>query len=124
VTREIQSIIKADAEDPRYANNLVQVCIINTERKRKGKFTKEVKQKMNKRVRLMLYDDDGNVVREVEGNGIIYYLVYEEEDEETKKTTVDSGIFGKLSPSELAVAVPSIFNMVKAAKEDKKEREE
>lgn len=79
---------------------------------------------MNKRVRLMLYDDDGNVVRELEGNGIIYYLVYEEEDEETKKTTVDSGIFGKLSPSELAVAVPSIFNMVKAAKEDKKEREE
>ncbi len=79
---------------------------------------------MNKRVRWMLYDDDGNVVREVEGNGIIYYLVYEEEDEETKKTTVDSGIFGKLSPSELAVAVPSIFNMVKAAKEDKKEREE
>jgi YD repeat-containing protein len=79
---------------------------------------------MNKRVRLMLYDDDGNVVREVEGNGIIYYLAYEEEDEETKKTTVDSGIFGKLSPSELAVAVPSIFNMVKAAKEDKKEREE
>ena len=79
---------------------------------------------MNKRVRLMLYDDDGNVVREVEGNGIIYYLVYEEEDEETKKTTVDSGIFGKLAPSELAVAVPSIFNMVKAAKEDKKEREE
>ena len=79
---------------------------------------------MNKRVRLMLYDDDGNVVREVEGNGIIYYLVYEEEDEETKKTTVDSGIFGKLSPSELAVALPSIFNMVKAAKEDKKEREE
>ena len=75
---------------------------------------------MNKRVRLMLYDDDGNVVREVEGNGIIYYLVYEEEDEETKKTTVDSGIFGKLSPSELAVAVPSIFNMVKAVKEDKK----
>ena len=79
---------------------------------------------MNKRVRLMLYDDDGNVVRELEGNGIIYYLVYEEEDEETKKTTVDSGIFGKLSPSELAVAVPNIFNMVKAAKEDKKEREE
>ena len=79
---------------------------------------------MNKRVRLMLYDDDGNVARELEGNGIIYYLVYEEEDEETKKTTVDSGIFGKLSPSELAVAVPNIFNMVKAAKEDKKEREE
>lgn len=79
---------------------------------------------MNKRVRLMLYDDDGNVVRELEGNGIIYYLVCEEEDEETKKTTVDSGIFGKLSPSELAVAVPNIFNMVKAAKEDKKEREE
>lgn len=79
---------------------------------------------MNKRVHLMLYDDDGNVVRELEGNGIIYYLVYEEEDEETKKTTVDSGIFGKLSPSELAVAVPNIFNMVKAAKEDKKEREE
>ena len=78
---------------------------------------------MNKRVRLMLYDDDGNVVRELEGNGIIYYLVCEEEDEETKKTTVDSGIFGKLSPSELAVAVPSIFNMVKAAKEDKKEGE-
>lgn len=79
---------------------------------------------MNKRVHLMLYDDDGNVVRELEGNGIIYYLVCEEEDEETKKTTVDSGIFGKLSPSELAVAVPNIFNMVKAAKEDKKEREE
>ena len=79
---------------------------------------------MNKRVRLMLYDDDGSVVRELEGNGIIYYLVCEEEDEETKKTTVDSGIFGKLSPSELAVAVPNIFNMVKAAKEDKREREE
>ena len=78
---------------------------------------------MNKRIRLTLYDDDGNVVRELEGNGIIYYLVYEEEDEETKKTTVDSGIFGKLSPSELAVAVPSIFNMIKAAKEDKKEGE-
>jgi len=78
----------------------------------------------NKRARLTLYDGNGNIVREVEGNGIIYYLVCEEEDEETKKTTVDSGIFGKLSPSELAVAVPSIFNMVKAAKEDKKEREE
>jgi hypothetical protein len=38
----------------------------------------------NKRVCLTLYDDDGNVVREVEGNGIIYYLVCEEEDEETK----------------------------------------
>jgi len=36
---------------------------------------------------------------------------------------VDSGIFGKLSPSELTVAVPSIFNMVKAVKEDKKEWE-
>ncbi|HHU17035.1 MAG TPA: hypothetical protein GXZ70_02245 [Clostridiales bacterium] len=78
---------------------------------------------MNKRVRLMLYDDDGNVVRELEGNGIIYYLVCEEEDEETKKTMVDSGIFGKLSPAELAIAVPSIFNMVKATKEDKKEGE-
>ena len=78
---------------------------------------------MNKRVRLMLYDDDGNVVRELEGNGIIYYLVCEEEDEETKKTIVDSGIFGKLSPYELTVAVPSIFNMVKAVKEDKKEWE-
>lgn len=77
----------------------------------------------NKRVCLTLYDDDGKVVRELEGNGIIYYLVCEEEDEETKKTTVDSGIFGKLPPSELAVAVPSIFNMVKAAKEDKKEGE-
>jgi hypothetical protein len=33
VTRGIQSIIKADAEDPRYANNFVVVCIINTERK-------------------------------------------------------------------------------------------
>jgi len=75
----------------------------------------------NKRVRLTLYDDDGNIVREVEGNGIIYYLVCVEEDEETKKTTVDSGIFGKLSPSELTVAVPSIFNMITAAKEDKKE---
>lgn len=75
----------------------------------------------NKRVRLTFYDDDGNVVREVEGNGIIYYLVCEEEDEETKKTTVDSGIFGKLPSSELALALPSIFNMVKAAKEDKKE---
>ena len=77
----------------------------------------------NKRVWLTLYDDDGDVVREVEGDGIIYYLVCEEEDEETKKTTVDSGIFGKLSPSELALALPSIFNMVKAAKEDKKEGE-
>ena len=77
----------------------------------------------NKRVRLMLYDDDGKVVREVEGNGIIYYLVCEEEDEDAKKTIVDSGIFGKLSPSELTVAVPSIFNMVKAVKEDKKEWE-
>jgi len=66
----------------------------------------------NKHVRLTLYDDDGNVVREVEGNGIIYYLVCEEEDEETKKTTVDSGIFGKLSPSELALALPSILNMI------------
>ena len=79
---------------------------------------------MNKRVRLTLYDDDGNVVKELEGNGIIYYLVCEEEDEETKKTTVDSGIFGKLPPSELALALPSIFNMVKAAKEDKKEEGE
>jgi len=77
----------------------------------------------NKRVRLTLYDDDGNVVRELEGNGIIFYLVQEEEDEETKKTTVESGIFGKLSPSELALALPIIFNMVKAAKEDKKEGE-
>ena len=77
----------------------------------------------NKRVWLTLYDDDGNVVRDVEGDGIIYYLVCEEEDEETKKITVDSGIFGKLSPSELTVALPSIFNMVKAAKEDKKEGE-
>jgi len=77
----------------------------------------------NKCVRLMLYDGDGNVVREVEGNGIIYYLVCEEEDEETKKTTVESGIFGKLSPSELALALPSIFNMLKSAKEDKKEGE-
>ena len=75
----------------------------------------------NKRVHLMLYDDEGNVVRELEGNGIIYYLVCEEEDEETKKTTVESGIFGKFPPSELALALPSIFNMVKAAKEDKKE---
>lgn len=75
----------------------------------------------NKRVRLTLYDDDGNVVREVEGNGIIYYLVCEEEeDEETKKTTVDSGIFGKLPSSELVLALPSIFNMVKAIKEDNK----
>lgn len=79
---------------------------------------------MNKRVRLTLYDDDGNVVKELEGNGIIYYLVCEEEDEETKETTVDSGIFGKLSPSELTLALPSIFNMIKAAKEkDKKEGE-
>jgi len=79
---------------------------------------------MNKRVRLTLYDDDGNVVKELEGNGIIYYLVCEEEDEETKETTVDSGIFGKLSPSELTLALPSIFNMVKAAKEkDRKEGE-
>ena len=75
---------------------------------------------MNKRVRLTLYDDDGNVVRELEGYGIIYYLVCEEEDEETKKTTVESGIFGKFPPSELALALPSIFNMVKAVKEDKK----
>jgi len=78
---------------------------------------------MNKHVRLMLYDDDGNVVRELEGNGIIFYLVQEEEDEETKKTMVDSGIFGKLSPAELAIALPSIFNMLKSAKEDKKEGE-
>lgn len=79
---------------------------------------------MNKRVRLTLYDDDGNVVREVEGNGIIFYLVQEEEDEETKKITVDSGIFGNLPPSELALALPSILNMIKAAKEkDKKEGE-
>ena len=79
---------------------------------------------MNKRVRLTLYDDDGNVVKELEGNGIIYYLVCEEEDEETKETTVDSGIFGKLPPSELTLALPSIFNMIKAAKEkDKKEGE-
>jgi len=79
---------------------------------------------MNKRVHLTLYDDDGNVVKELEGNGIIYYLVCEEEDEETKETTVDSGIFGKLSSSELTLALPSIFNMIKAAKEkDKKEGE-
>ncbi len=78
----------------------------------------------NKRVRLTLYDGDGNIVRELEGNGIIYYLVREEEDEETKKTMVESGIFGKLPPSELALALPSIFNMVKAAKEDKKEGED
>jgi len=78
---------------------------------------------MNKRIRLTLYDDDGNVVRELEGNGIIYYLVCEEEDEETKKITVESGIFGKFPPSELTLALPSIFNMVKAAKEDKKEGE-
>jgi len=78
----------------------------------------------NKRVRLTLYDNDGNVVRELEGNGIIYYLVWEEEDEETKKTTVDSGIFGKLPPSELALALPSILNMITVAKEkDKKEGE-
>ncbi len=77
----------------------------------------------NKRVRLTLYDDGGNIMREVEGNGIIYYLVCEEEDEETKKTTVDSGIFGELRPSEITLALPSIFNMVKAAKEDKKEGE-
>lgn len=79
---------------------------------------------MHKRVHLTLYDDEGNVVKGLEGNGIIYYLVCEEEDEETKKTTVESGIFGKLQPSELALALPSIFNMVKAAKEkDKKEGE-
>ena len=78
----------------------------------------------NKRVHLMLYDDEGNVVRELEGNGIIYYLVCEEEDEETKKTTVESGIFGKFPPSELALALPSILNMITAAKEkDKKEGE-
>ena len=78
----------------------------------------------NKRVWLTLYDDDGNVVRDVEGDGIIYYLVQEEEDEETKKITVDSGIFGKLPPSELALALPSIFNMVKAAKEKENETSE
>ena len=78
----------------------------------------------NKRVRLMLYDGDGNIVREVEGNGIIFYLVQEEEDEETKKTMVDSGIFGKLSPAELAIAVPNIFSMVKAAKEKENETSE
>ncbi len=72
---------------------------------------------MRKRVHLTLYDDDGNVVRELEGNGIIYYLVCEEEDEETEKTTVYSGIFGKFSPSELALALPSILNMITAAKE-------
>ena len=78
----------------------------------------------NKRILLTLYDDDGNVVKELEGNGIIYYLVCEEEDEETKKTTVESGIFGKLPPSELAIALPSILNMITAAKEkDKKEGE-
>lgn len=76
---------------------------------------------MNKRVRLTLYDENGNVVRELEGYGIIYYLVCEEEDEETKKTTVESGIFGKLPPSELVLALPSIYNMIKATKEDKKE---
>jgi len=79
---------------------------------------------MHKRVRLTLYDDEGNVVKGLEGNGIIYYLVREEEDEETKKITVESGIFGKLSPSELTLALPSIFNMVKAAKENKKEEGE
>ena len=80
---------------------------------------------MNKRVRLMLYDDDGNVVRELEGNGIIFYLVQEEEDEETSKTMVESGIFGELRPSEIALALPSILNMITAAKEkDKKEGED
>jgi|GEM_PF-2905437 len=79
----------------------------------------------NKRVRLTLYDGDGNIVKEVEGNGIIFYLVQEEEDEETKKTTVESGIFGKLPPSELALALPSILNMITTAKEkDKKEGED
>jgi hypothetical protein len=78
----------------------------------------------NKRVCLMLYDGDGNVVRELEGNGIIFYLVQEEEDEETKKTTVESGIFGELRPSEITLALPSILNMITAAKEkDKKEGE-
>ena len=78
----------------------------------------------NKRVRLTLYDDDGNAARELEGNGIIYYLACEEEDEETKKTTVEPGIFGKLPPSELALALPSILNMITAVKEkDKKEGE-
>jgi len=75
----------------------------------------------NKRVRLTLYDEEGNVAKELEGNGIIFYLVQEEEDEETKKTTVESGIFGKFSPSELTLALPCIFNMVKSAKENKKE---
>jgi len=81
---------------------------------------------MYKRVRLTLYDDEGNVVRELEGNGIIYYLVCEEEEEETKKITVNSGIFGKLPPSELSLALPSILSMVKAAakKENKKEEGE
>lgn len=80
---------------------------------------------MNKRARLTLYDDDGNVVKELEGNGIIYYLVCEEEDEETSKTMVESGIFGELRPSELALALPSILNMITAAKEkDKKEGED
>ena len=78
----------------------------------------------NKRVRLILYDGDGNIVREVEGDGVIFYLVQEEEDEETSKTTVESGIFGKFPPSELALALPSILNMITAAKEkDKKEGE-
>jgi len=78
----------------------------------------------NKRVRLTLYDDDGNVVRELEGNGIIFYLVQEEEDEETSKTMVESGIFGELRPSEITLALPSILNMIIAAKEkDKKEGE-
>ena len=78
----------------------------------------------NKRVRLTLYDDGGNIVREVEGNGIIFYLVQEEEDEETSKTTVESGIFGELRPSEITLALPSILNMITAAKEkDKKEGE-
>jgi hypothetical protein len=106
-----------------YANNFVVVCIIKTEGKTIHQ-REENETMRNKRVRLTLYDDGGNIMREVEGNGIIYYLVCEEEDEETKKTTVDSGIFGKLSPSELAVAVPSILNMITAAKEkDKKEGE-
>jgi len=78
----------------------------------------------NKRVHLTLYDDEGNVAKELEGNGIIFYLVQEEEDEETKKTTVESGIFGKFSSSELTLALPCIFNMVKTAKENKKERGE
>ena len=43
----------------------------------------------NKRVRLTLYDGDGNIVREVEGDGVVFYLVQEEK---MKNANRNSGI--------------------------------